>query len=52
MFLDAEKAFDILNWVFMFKVLEDRDFGGKIFQGIKAVYTSQQAKIINRNLSK
>lgn len=28
---DAEKVFDNLNWVFLFKVLEVMDFGGEIY---------------------
>ena len=45
-FLDAEKAFDNLNWTFMFKVLENMDFGDNFIQGIKSIYVSQKSHII------
>ena len=45
-FLDAEKAFDNLNWIFMIKVLEKMDFGDAFVKGIEAIFSVQRAKII------
>lgn len=44
--LDAEKAFDCLNWIFMFKVLEEMTFGENFIKWVKSSYTSQSVKII------
>lgn len=44
-FLDAEKAFDNLNWTFMFKALEDTDSEEKFFKLVKSIYTPEPAKI-------
>lgn len=46
LFLDAEKAFDNVNWEFMFKVLENKNFGENFIKAIKAIYKIQKAKII------
>lgn len=39
-FLDAEKAFDNLNWAFLFKKLEDIDFGEDFIKWVSLIYTS------------
>ena len=52
-FLDAEKAFDNLNWNFLFRTLEELDFGENFLKWGKSIYTSQKAQIIiNGEVSK
>ena len=46
MFLDAEKAFDRLNWQFLEKVLQKMQLGEHFTQSIKAIYKEQTAQII------
>lgn len=47
MFLDAEKAFDNLNGISLFKALEDMDSGGNcIIINYKSIYKLQIAQII------
>ena len=42
-----------MNWAFLFKVLEDRNFGENFIKWVKSIYTSQKAQIIvNRDLTK
>uniref|UniRef100_H9GQZ4 Reverse transcriptase domain-containing protein n=1 Tax=Anolis carolinensis TaxID=28377 RepID=H9GQZ4_ANOCA len=43
--LDAEKAFDRLNWNFIIELLKNLRYGGKFIKGIQAIYTEQRAKI-------
>uniref|UniRef100_A0A803T1R0 Reverse transcriptase domain-containing protein n=1 Tax=Anolis carolinensis TaxID=28377 RepID=A0A803T1R0_ANOCA len=43
--LDAEKAFDGLNWNFIIELLKNLRYGGKFINGIQAIYTEQSAKI-------
>uniref|UniRef100_A0A670IRT8 Reverse transcriptase domain-containing protein n=1 Tax=Podarcis muralis TaxID=64176 RepID=A0A670IRT8_PODMU len=50
MFVDAEKAFDNIAWDFMLKNLEHMDVGKEFFNGIKAIYTEQKAKLIINNV--
>ena len=50
--LDQEKAFDRLNWKFMFKTLKHFGFGPKIIKMIKAAYTNIKSKVkINNHVS-
>uniref|UniRef100_A0A8D0E7E3 ribonuclease H n=1 Tax=Salvator merianae TaxID=96440 RepID=A0A8D0E7E3_SALMN len=44
-FLDAEKAFDNLNWNFMFNLLDMMNFGGNFTKWIRAIYTIQSAQL-------
>ena len=51
-FLDAEKAFDNVNWEFMLSLLKRMGIQGTYFQAIKAIYTMQVAKIkVNGSLT-
>uniref|UniRef100_A0A803SZS4 Reverse transcriptase domain-containing protein n=1 Tax=Anolis carolinensis TaxID=28377 RepID=A0A803SZS4_ANOCA len=43
--LDAEKAFDNLNWNFFKLLLEELDFGFQFQNGINSIYEEQWAKI-------
>ena len=52
-FLDAEKAFDNLNWNFMLHQLGVLQVGERFLKLIKAIYTQQKAKVrINGTLMK
>uniref|UniRef100_A0A8D0KLK4 Reverse transcriptase domain-containing protein n=1 Tax=Salvator merianae TaxID=96440 RepID=A0A8D0KLK4_SALMN len=44
-FLDAEKAFDNLNWNFMFNLLDTMNFGENFTKWIRAIYTTQSAQL-------
>ena len=44
--LDAEKAFDRLEWDFLFKVLEKYELGKSFIQWIKILNTNPQAKVV------
>uniref|UniRef100_A0A670HXR6 Reverse transcriptase domain-containing protein n=1 Tax=Podarcis muralis TaxID=64176 RepID=A0A670HXR6_PODMU len=51
-FVDAEKAFDNVSWCFLVKCMERVGIEGPFLEGIKAIYSSQRAKlIINNNLT-
>uniref|UniRef100_A0A670KGT6 Reverse transcriptase domain-containing protein n=1 Tax=Podarcis muralis TaxID=64176 RepID=A0A670KGT6_PODMU len=50
MFVDAEKAFDNVIWDFMLKNLEHMEVGKDFFNGVKAIYTDQKAKLIINNI--
>ncbi|KAF1315212.1 putative Pollike protein, partial [Globisporangium splendens] len=51
LFLDFEKAFDRVNWDYMFRVLERMGFGSEFAQWIKLLYTEPQAHLlINQNI--
>ncbi|KAG2811023.1 hypothetical protein PC118_g23582 [Phytophthora cactorum] len=51
LFLDFEKAFDRVNWDYMFRVLERMGFGTEFVQWIKLLYTDPQAHlVINQNI--
>ncbi|CAI5787440.1 Hypothetical predicted protein [Podarcis lilfordi] len=49
MFVDAEKAFDNVIWDFMLKNLEHMEVGKDFYNGVKAIYTEQKAKLIINN---
>uniref|UniRef100_A0A670K332 Reverse transcriptase domain-containing protein n=1 Tax=Podarcis muralis TaxID=64176 RepID=A0A670K332_PODMU len=49
-FVDAEKAFDNVTWDFMLRNLEFMDVGQEFWNGIKAIYTEQKAKLIINNV--
>uniref|UniRef100_A0A670K5V5 Reverse transcriptase domain-containing protein n=1 Tax=Podarcis muralis TaxID=64176 RepID=A0A670K5V5_PODMU len=50
MFVDAEKAFDNVAWDFMLRNLEHMEVGKDFFNGVKAIYTEQKAKLIINNI--
>ena len=51
MFLDFEKAFDRVNWDYMFRVLDRMGFGDRFAQWIRLLYTDPQAHLlINQNI--
>ncbi|KAF1318193.1 putative Pollike protein, partial [Globisporangium splendens] len=51
LFLDFEKAFDRVNWDYMFRVLERMGIGSEFVQWIKLLYTEPQAHlVINQNI--
>ena len=51
LFLDFEKAFDRVNWDYMFKVLDKMGFGSTFAQWIRLLYTDPQAHLlINQNI--
>ena len=45
--IDFEKAFDSLNWNFLFKVLKHVNFGGKLIGYIKMMYNNIESTVIN-----
>ena len=45
--IDFEKAFDTLNWNFLFKSLETFNFGNKFIEYIKTLYNNIESTIIN-----
>jgi hypothetical protein len=50
MFLDFQKAFDRVNWDYMFRLLEQMGFGTAFVRWIKLLYTNPQAHLlINQN---
>ena len=51
-FLDAEKAFDDVNWEFMLLQLKKMGAEGIFLQTIKAIYTKQKAKQLKISRSK
>lgn len=51
MAIDFQKAFDTLNWNFMYKCLEKFNFGEYIIQWIKTLYKDIQACVMNNGLS-
>uniref|UniRef100_A0A803SS30 Reverse transcriptase domain-containing protein n=1 Tax=Anolis carolinensis TaxID=28377 RepID=A0A803SS30_ANOCA len=46
LFLDAEKAFDSVNWFCMFEILAEMDIGFFFKNAIKKIYSQQRARII------
>lgn len=42
---DAEKAFDRINWPFIFLVLRHAGLGNKMVQWIKSIYTQTSAQV-------
>lgn len=52
MAVDAEKAFDRLEWAYLFKVLEMFEFPEEIITMIKTMYKSPTAQVyVNGSLS-
>uniref|UniRef100_A0A670HUA2 Reverse transcriptase domain-containing protein n=1 Tax=Podarcis muralis TaxID=64176 RepID=A0A670HUA2_PODMU len=49
-FIDAEKAFDNISWLFMKKNLEGMGVGQGFENGIGAIYSEQKAKLIVNNV--
>uniref|UniRef100_A0A670JC67 Reverse transcriptase domain-containing protein n=2 Tax=Podarcis muralis TaxID=64176 RepID=A0A670JC67_PODMU len=49
-FIDAEKAFDNISWLFMKKNLEGMGVGRGFENGIQAIYSEQKAKLIVNNV--
>ncbi len=47
--IDFEKAFDSLNWNFLFKVLKHVNFGVKIIKYIKMMYNNIESTVINNS---
>ena len=45
--LDFEKAFDTVEWPFLFKTLEEFNFGGQFISWIKLLYQNPCALIKN-----
>lgn len=45
-FLDAEKAFDNVNWDFMLCMMEKIEIGNNFLNATKAIYKEQQANLI------
>lgn len=51
LFLDFEKAFDRVNWDYMFRLLEKMGFDKQFTQWIRLLYTNPQAHlVINQNI--
>ena len=46
MFLDFEKAYDRVNWTYMFKVLDRMGCGGAFASWVKLLYTKPQAHLM------
>lgn len=44
LFLDAEKAFNKVNWQFVPEQLKMMDAGGNFIKVIQAIYTNQKAR--------
>ncbi len=49
--LDFEKAFDSLNWNFLFKTLEHLNFGDKFISYVKTMYKDIESMVINNGKS-
>lgn len=45
-FLDAEKAFDNLNWKFMLLILEKMKIGEKFLNAVESIYEEQEASLV------
>jgi mannosylglycoprotein endo-beta-mannosidase len=51
LFLDFEKAFDSLEWDFLFKALNRMNFGPDFVNFVKAMYTNVSSCVMNNGLS-
>ena len=47
--LDFQKAFDRIEWPFMFEVLRKFNFGEQFIRWIQVLYNSHKAKVKNNN---
>lgn len=47
--LDAEKAFDLVEWGFLWEVMGRFGFGPKLLQWLKMLYSSPRARIRTNN---
>ncbi len=45
--IDFEKAFDSLNWNFLFKTLEHANFGNTFIGYVKTMYNNIQSTVLN-----
>ncbi len=50
--IDFEKAFDSLNWNFLFKTLEHLNFGDKFIGNVKTMYKDIESMVINNGNSR
>ncbi|KAF7237863.1 LINE-1 retrotransposable element ORF2 protein, partial [Varanus komodoensis] len=46
LFLDAQKAFDNVNWQFMMQQMDQMEFGGKFMNAISSIYQRQSDRIL------
>lgn len=51
LFIDFEKAFDSLEWAFLWKALEKFNFGEKIIKWIRTMYEQPESCIMNNGYS-
>lgn len=51
LFLDFEKAFDSLEWDFLFKVLERMNFGSDFVSHVKSLYKNISSCVMNNGLA-
>ena len=49
--LDAEKAFDRLEWPYLFRVLKNFGFGHRFVSWVKLLYSSPKASVIANRLN-
>ena len=47
MMIDFEKAFDTLNWNFLFKTLQSMNFGPSLINWVKTFYTNIESCVMN-----
>ena len=51
MFIDFEKAYDLVHWVFLIESLRCFNFEDKFIKWIKILYSDVQVKVRNGNLT-
>ena len=51
LFLDFKKAFDSIEWSFLFKALETFGFGDMLVKWIKTFYTNPQSCVTNNGFA-